>query len=101
MDSQSLASTLRAWARGSYPTEAGTELLIRRGRAIYEGAPWITKHGDHAAIDPEPLLAHTAASSGGEQRLIRTAASLVSQGMRLEVSYLWMTSARPTFLGAR
>lgn len=77
MDSQSLASALRAWARGGYPTEAGTELLIRSGRASYEGAPWVTKHGDHAAIDLEPLLAHTAAWSGGEQRLIRIAASLL------------------------
>ncbi|AGW85580.1 hypothetical protein BLAC_07045 [Bifidobacterium animalis subsp. lactis ATCC 27673] len=77
MDSQSLASALRAWARSSYPTEAGTELLIRSGRAIYEGAPWITKYGSHAAIDPQALLAHTGAWSGGEQRLIRIAASLL------------------------
>lgn len=35
------ADALRAWAKGIYPTEAGVELLIRSGRAVYDGAPWI------------------------------------------------------------
>ena len=33
-------------------------------RAIYEGAPWITKDSNHATIDPEALVVHTGAWSG-------------------------------------
>ena len=43
------ADALRAWAKGIYPTEAGVELLIRSGRAVSDGAPWITRDGDMAA----------------------------------------------------
>jgi len=34
-----IEDAVRAWVHGIYPTEAGVELLIRGGRAIYEGAP--------------------------------------------------------------
>ncbi|MFT8395936.1 hypothetical protein [Propionibacterium sp.] len=77
MTTPDIASAIRAWAKGLYAAEAGVELLIRSGRAIYDGAPWITRHGDVAAIDPDVLVAETGAWSGGEQRLVRIAASLL------------------------
>lgn len=63
--------------KGIYPSEAGVELLIRSGRAVYDGAPWITRDGDMAWIDVDELLRETGAWSGGERRLVRIAASLL------------------------
>lgn len=81
---QDLADALRAWAKGIYPTEAGVELLIRQGKAIYEGAPWLTDLDPAdttiprmVALNPKVLLEETGAWSGGEQRLVRIAASLL------------------------
>ncbi len=75
---------VRAWANGIYPTEAGVELLIRDGKSIYEGAPWLAELeaiGDDrprmVAVDVDELLAEAGAWSGGEQRLVRIAASLL------------------------
>ncbi|MBX3196449.1 MAG: hypothetical protein KF727_15295 [Microbacteriaceae bacterium] len=79
-----IEDAVRAWANGIYPTEAGVELLIRHGKAIYEGAPWIDElepiGGDRprmAAIDVDVLLEHTGGWSGGERRIVRIAASLL------------------------
>lgn len=69
---------VRAWAEGLYPVEAGTELLIRTGFVISEQSPWIVAHGDRARIDVDELIRQSAAWSGGEQRMIRIAASLLS-----------------------
>lgn len=71
-----LHESVRAWARGILPTEAGAELLIRQGR-VYDGAPWIENYGDVAAIDTDKLLYESGAWSGGEQRIVRLAASLL------------------------
>jgi hypothetical protein len=75
---------VRAWARGIYPTEAGVELLIRQGKAIREGAPWLIESESSGSdrprmvgIDVEQLLEYTGAWSGGERRLVRIAASLL------------------------
>ncbi len=75
---------VRAWAKGIYPTEAGAELLIRGGKAIYERAPWLTELEPIAddrprmvAVDVDVLLEEAGAWSGGEQRLVRVAASLL------------------------
>ncbi len=46
---------LRAWARGAYPSEASVELLIRCGRVVYDGAPWIMREGDRAWINVDEL----------------------------------------------
>lgn len=79
-----LASAVRAWANGIYSTEAGVELLIRHGKAIYAGAPWITAleplgpdRPDMAAIDVDVLLEETGGWSGSERRVVRIAASLL------------------------
>lgn len=74
-----LDARLRAWAKGSYPLEAGVELLIRNGKAIYEGAPWINDTGERAWIDVDQLLDECGAWSGGEQRIVRLAASLIGE----------------------
>lgn len=66
-----------AWAKGAYPLEAGVELLIRQGRAIYVGAPWLYDYGERVVIDVDELLEGTGAWSGGEQRVVRIAASLL------------------------
>lgn len=72
---------VRAWAKGVYATEAGIELLIRQGKAIYENAPWVTTadRGElrTARVDTDVLLEGTGAWSGGEQRIVRIAVSLL------------------------
>lgn len=73
----SLTERLRAWAKGLYPVEAGVELLIRQGKALYDGAPWIHDDGDRAWLDPQTLLRETGAWSGGEKRIVAIAASLI------------------------
>ena len=67
------ADRARAWARGVYATEAGVELLIRSGR-LFDGAPWVTIDG---GLDLDALVYASGAWSGGEQRTVRIAASLV------------------------
>ena len=71
---------LRAWARGLYTTEAATELIIRafNGRFSTTDHPWIrpTDHGHW--IDFDAISDHLGALSGGEQRLLRIAASIGS-----------------------
>lgn len=81
-----LEDRLRAWAKGLYPLEAGTELLIRHGRAVYEGAPWIHDDGDRAWLDVETLVYESGAWSGGEQRVVRLAASLMGTDERVNLS---------------
>lgn len=77
MQTNETAAAVRAWAKGIYPLEAGAELLIRQGRAIYAGAPWLEDRGDVVAVDADRLLDGAGAWSGGEQRLVRIAASLL------------------------
>ena len=78
---------LRSWAKGSYTSEAGTELLLRAfgGRYAAVGNPWIhtsdTPAGPHqvnAWIDFEALGEHAnnGPYSGGERRFLLLAASL-------------------------
>jgi hypothetical protein len=85
----SLAGPLRAWARGIYPDEAGVELLI--GHATFLDRADFTARftATPASSDGTPLAvidwpaAITALDgdlpcSGGEQRMLRLAASLAS-----------------------
>lgn len=71
--------SLRAWAKGSYPQEAATELLIRafNGRFASPGQAWIgiRDHGE-PWIDFEAIPSHIGALSGGEQRFLLLVASL-------------------------
>ncbi len=81
MNDPSSPDDLRSWARGSYPLEAATELLIRafRGRFTDPGWPWVkTDDGcrwiDFDTIDEDAV----GALSGGERRLLLIARSLGS-----------------------
>jgi len=80
-----LADPLRAWARGIYPDEAGVELLIAHGVFLHRAdftSRFISIPGDGAglaAIDWAAAIAVLDAGlpcSGGEQRMLRLAASL-------------------------
>lgn len=81
---------LRAWAKGSYTVEAGTELLLRAfgGRYAAVGNPWVHAAGkspegyvESAWIDFEALGEHAdnGAYSGGERRFLLLAASLAEK----------------------
>lgn len=60
-------------------TRTGVELLIRHGKAVYKGAPWVKTEGDRASLDVDTLLAESGAWSGGERRLAAIAAALLSE----------------------
>lgn len=67
---------LRAWARGLLPLEAATELLIRTGWAS-PGYPWMRREDDGRVwIDYTVIPDSIGVYSGGEQRVLRIAASL-------------------------
>jgi hypothetical protein len=76
------AAALREWARGSYPLEAATELLIctQRGRFVETGTPWVhVEDNGRAWIDFDELagaLDEGGPWSGGERRLLILAVSL-------------------------
>jgi len=63
---------LRQWAQGVTTCMAATELLIRAGFAE-PGQPWVNPDG---WIDFAEIEKNIGALSGGEQRLLRIAASL-------------------------
>lgn len=76
----SLDDALRAWAKGIYPLEAGTELLIRTNLAS-PGHPWVHRNSDSPNrwwIDADHINNDTiAVLSGGQQRVLRIAAALL------------------------
>lgn len=77
-DVNDVAAGVRAWAKGRHTTEAAVELLIKGGKAIYPGAPWLTAREDgKVALDFDRLNDEAGAWSGGEQRIVRIALSLV------------------------
>ncbi|HEY0188002.1 MAG TPA: hypothetical protein VGC67_10975 [Cellulomonas sp.] len=71
---------LRAWARGLYPLEAATELLIRTGFAR-PGSPWVKiepsgrSAPDVTWIDFAAIPEHAGVLSSGEYRVVMFAAS--------------------------
>lgn len=77
-----LEDAVRRWAMGVYPVEAGAELLMRQGKAIYKGAPWLRELGPEGgqimvAIEPDTLWVNSRSWSGSEQRLVNVAVSLL------------------------
>lgn len=67
---------------GVYPIEAGAELLIRQGKAIREGAPWLRDIGPKigqrmVAIGPETLWVESRGWSASERRIVNLAVSLI------------------------
>jgi hypothetical protein len=69
---------LRAWAKGMYPLEAATELLIRAfgGRFAAPGKPWVHTEDGHPWVDFEAIPDHIGALSGGERRMLLLISSL-------------------------
>lgn len=78
------AAGLRRWARGLLTVEAATELLIRScgGRFARPGQPWIrTDRGGAVWVEWRSITEEsTGALSGGERRMLLTAASLANGG---------------------
>lgn len=80
-----LAAGLRAWATGSYSTEAAVELLIAHQawlrRADFHEALIIDPDCDLIAIDWEHAvrIAEAAPASGSETRILQLAVSLAGQ----------------------
>lgn len=71
---------LRDWAKGLYPLEAATELLIRDGFA-QTWRPWVRRRDDHGWwIDFESVPDLIGGASGGERRFLLLAASLGAPG---------------------
>lgn len=76
---------LRAWARGMYPTEAATELLLKAfgGKFAAPGNPWVHTSTEpegpgqvRAWIDFAAIPEEVGPLSGGERRFLMLAASL-------------------------
>ena len=80
---------LRAWAKGSYPLVAATELLLRAfgGKFAREGNPWVIKEPEYGnvCIDFEQIPENLGGLSGGERRLLMLAASLSDAGVPVEL----------------
>jgi hypothetical protein len=79
---------LRAWAKGSLPLEAATELLIRgfSGRFAEPGWPWVKNDGARPWIDFGTMPDEIGGLSSGEQRFLMIAASLGGDDVRISLS---------------
>ena len=89
---------LQAWARGSYPLEAATELLIRAfdGRFVQPGWPWMHPTAGGQWIDFAAIPEQAGGLSGGEQRLLRIASSIGSPDVTVNLGDCLTGVDRPT-----
>jgi len=98
-----LHTRLRARARGIYPTEAATELLIRTGFAR-PGNPWVRREPsggtapDDIWIDFAEIPEHVGSLSSGERRVLMFAASLSDVVGAPEVKIGDLVSVDPNWL---
>jgi hypothetical protein len=77
---------LRAWAKGLYPTEAAAELLIRALHGRLLNGPWIEPtDGDMYWFDTDHVD-DGGYLSGGEQRILRIAASLADSRYKISLN---------------
>ncbi|GAA2238812.1 hypothetical protein GCM10010401_08880 [Rarobacter faecitabidus] len=74
---EAIAAVRRHYADRSDRVQAGAELLIRDGKAIYPGAPWLAPIGNGLVIDTALLTFESGAWSSGEQALTRIAVGLI------------------------
>lgn len=83
---------LRAWAKGSYPYTAATELLLRAfdGKFARPGNVWIVEEKDDERvwINFEAIPDNVGGLSGGERRLLMLVASLADVGVGVELGDL-------------
>lgn len=79
---------LRAWAKGSLPMEAATELLLRAfsGRFAQPWQPWVKTEDGRPWIDFGSIPDEIGGLSSGEQRLLMIAASLGGHDVRISLS---------------
>lgn len=81
--SSSVRSDLLEWARGIYPTEAATRLLLEAfdGRFARRGWPWVARtESGHYYIDVTKLRDDAIGMlSGGERRVLAIARSLLGE----------------------
>jgi hypothetical protein len=81
--SSSVHSDLLKWARGIYPTEAATRLLLEAfdGRFARRGWPWVARtESGHYYIDATKLSDDEIGMlSGGERRVLAIARSLLGE----------------------
>lgn len=85
----SVARHLRAWAKGMYTIEAGTELLLRAfdGRFARMGNPWIEGGAIDCWVNFSAIPDHIGALSGGEQHFLMIAASLGADNEPVDLSH--------------
>lgn len=80
---------LRAWAKGSYPLVAATELLLRSFKGVFAkpGNPWVIKEEgyENVWINFELIPDNLGGTSGGERRLLMIAASLADVGVEVNL----------------
>lgn len=80
---------LRAWARGSYPLVAATELLLRAFNGVFAkpGNPWVIQEEGYANvwINFELIPDNLGGTSGGERRVLMLAASLADVGVEVNL----------------
>ncbi|RJT76893.1 hypothetical protein D6T63_15585 [Arthrobacter cheniae] len=78
---------LRSWAKGTYTTEAATELLIRahEGRFARPGQPWIGMGSRWPYVDFEAIEENLGGLSGGERRFLLLVASLGDGGALVDL----------------
>lgn len=70
---------LRRWANGSRPAEAAVELIVSALDGRLLDGPWIrTDDQGRTWFDPDTATAEAGYLSGGEQRVLSIATSLVS-----------------------
>jgi hypothetical protein len=99
-DAGDLHAGLRAWARGRFPLEAATELLIRAGFARAQD-PWVRREpagasrSDAVWIDFAAVSAFVEPLSAGERRLLLFAASLSGVDEAPAVRLGELTSVEP------
>ncbi|WNB87328.1 hypothetical protein [Cellulomonas sp. ATA003] len=77
-----IAARLRDWARGSLPTMAGAELLLRGfdGQFARPSCPWIVTEVDGRVwVDADALRDGTGALSGGERRVLALVTALLGE----------------------
>lgn len=80
---------LRAWARGTYATEAAVELLIRSfdGRFARPGLPWIARGpGERVWLDAERLRAGLGPLSSGERRVLTVVVAFIEPDTPIDLS---------------
>lgn len=74
---------LRRWAKGSYPYEAATEMLLRAfgGRFAQPGQPWVKTEEGYANvwIDFASIPDQVGGLSGGERRFLLLASSIAGE----------------------